>query len=250
MVEVPLKDVASDSEHWAGAAAQWIAWARAPNHDAFWAYRDALADYLGTATGRALDVGCGEGRVSRLLKACGYTVAAVDPVAELVTAAEQAQSAHDYAIAPARELPFENESFDLVVAYNVLMDVVDVPEALREIKRVLRRDGTLFISIVHPLADLELLAETGPNAPSDAHATYFDRRRFETKVESRGLTMHFAGWAQPLEAYVGALESAGFAITSLREPAADLREGRDHMSRWSGLPLFLWLKAKLLPSHT
>ncbi|APO71310.1 SAM-dependent methyltransferase protein (plasmid) [Rhizobium gallicum] len=235
-----------DSEHWTEAAAQWIAWARAPNHDAFWAYRDALVDYLGTGGGQALDVGCGEGRVSRILKTRGYQVTAIDPVAELLKAAVQAQSAHDYAIAPASELPFENESFDLVVAYNVLMDVVDVPGALREIRRVLRKEGTLFISIVHPLADLELLAETAPNAPSEPRATYFDRRRFETKIESRGLTMHFAGWAQPLEAYVGGLESAGFAITSLREPTADLTEGRDHMSRWSRFPLFLWLKARAL----
>jgi hypothetical protein len=102
---------------------------------------------------------------------------------------------------------------------------------------VLRKDGTLFISIVHPLADLELLA------------TYFDRRRFETKVESRGLTMHFAGWAQPLEGYVSALESSGFAITSLREPTADLRQGRGHLIRWSRFPLFLWLKARPLPSQ-
>lgn len=236
----------SDSEHWTEAAAQWIAWARAPNHDAFWAYRDALVDYLGTGAGQALDVGCGEGRVSRILKSCGYQVTAIDPVAELLRAAEQAQSAHDYALAPASELPFENESFDLVVAYNVLMDVVDVPGALKEIRRVLRKEGTLFISIVHPLADLELLAEIAPNAPSVPRATYFDRRRFETKVESSGLTMHFAGWAQPLEAYVSGLESTGFAITSLREPTADLTEGRDHMSRWSRFPLFLWLKARAL----
>ena len=90
---------------------------------------------------------------------------------------------------------------------------------------MLRKDGTLFISIVHPLADLELLAVSGPGAPSETPATYFDRRRFETKVESRGLTMHFAGWAQPLEGYVSVLESSGFAITSLREPTADQDKG-------------------------
>jgi hypothetical protein len=29
-----------DYEHWVRNADDWIAWARAPNHDAFWAYRD------------------------------------------------------------------------------------------------------------------------------------------------------------------------------------------------------------------
>jgi ubiquinone/menaquinone biosynthesis C-methylase UbiE len=42
------------------------------------------------------------------------------------------------------------------VAYNVLMDVEDVPAALKEIRRVLRPSGTLIISIVHPFADRRL----------------------------------------------------------------------------------------------
>jgi len=60
------------------------------------------------------------------LKECGYRVTAIDPVEKLVWAAEQAGSADAYRIAAAADLPFENCSFDLVVAYNVLMDVDDV----------------------------------------------------------------------------------------------------------------------------
>ena len=64
---------------------------------------------------------------------------AIDPVEKLVWAAEKAVSADAYRIAAAADLPFENCSFDLVVAYNVLMDVEDVLAALKEIRRVLRR---------------------------------------------------------------------------------------------------------------
>jgi hypothetical protein len=64
-------------------------------------------------------------------------------------------------------------------------------------------------------------------------------------VEERdGLRMHFAGWSQPLEAYATALEGAGLAITSLREPVPE--GGWNHMQRWAKIPLFLWLKARLL----
>jgi len=116
------KDV--DIEHWSRIAAEWTAWARAPNHDAFWAYRASLVAFIGQGVGDALDVGCGEGRVSRVLKDCGYRVTAVDPVEQLISAAEQAGSADAYKIAAAADLPFKNCSFDLAVAYNVLMDVM------------------------------------------------------------------------------------------------------------------------------
>jgi SAM-dependent methyltransferase len=207
-----------DYEHWSRVSSKWIEWARAPNHDAFWAYREALLAFVGRGEGEALDVGCGEGRVSRELKACGYRVTASDPVRELVNAAREAQSADDYAIASGTDLPFEDARFDLVMAYNVLMDVEDVSATLKEIRRVLRPAGMLVISIVHPFSDRGRFAGTETNAPFVLEGTYFGRQRFEGVEERDGLRMHFAGWSQPLEAYVTALEGAGLAITSLREP--------------------------------
>ena len=68
----------ADHEHWSHVSSEWIAWARAPKHDAFWAYRESLAAFIGRGEGKALDLGCGEGRVSRELKACGYSVTASD----------------------------------------------------------------------------------------------------------------------------------------------------------------------------
>jgi SAM-dependent methyltransferase len=236
-----------DREHWTRVAAEWTAWARSPKHDAFWAYREALTAYIGEGNGRTLDVGCGEGRVSRELKALGYHVTATDTVAELVEAARQADSAHEYAVADARGLPFEDSSFDLVIAYNVLMDVEDVPGTLREIRRVVRPRGQLFISLVHPFRDRGSFASSEPDAPFILKGTYFGRQRFEGVEERDGLQMHFAGWSQPLEAYAVALEQAGFAIMSLREPIPDHSEGQEHMKQWTRVPLFLWLKARPLP---
>ena len=34
-----MSDKHKDIEHWSRIATEWMAWARAPNHDAFWAYR-------------------------------------------------------------------------------------------------------------------------------------------------------------------------------------------------------------------
>ena len=232
-----------DHEHWARIAPQWIAWARSPNHDAFWAYRPALIDFIGQGKGEALDVGCGEGRVSRALRECGYHVTATDPVEPFVTAARQADSADHYSLAAAAQLPFRDNSFDRVVAYNVLMDVENVPAAVKEVKRVLRPSGTLLISIVHPFSDRGRFANQDPDAPFVLETSYFGRQRFDGIEERDGLRMHFAGWSQPLQHYMAALEDAGLAVTSLREPVPDPNPAWLHMRRWERIPLFLWLKA-------
>jgi 2-polyprenyl-3-methyl-5-hydroxy-6-metoxy-1,4-benzoquinol methylase len=232
-----------DYEHWSRVSSEWIEWARAPNHDAFWAYRGSLIAFVGRGEGEALDVGCGEGRISRELKACGYRVTASDPVSELVNAAREARSADDYAVASGTDLPFEDARFDLVMAYNVLMDVEDVPATLKEVRRVLRPTGTLVISIVHPFSDRGRFVNTEATSPSVIQDDYFGSTRFEGTEERDGLRMRFAGWSRPLEADATALEDAGFAITSLREPVPQAGDRWNHMQRWTRIPLFLWLKA-------
>lgn len=234
----------TDIEHWSRFAAEWREWARAPNHDEFWAYRASLLAFIGQGTGDALDVGCGEGRVSRALRECGYRVTAVDPVKELIAAAEQAGSADMYKVAAAADLPFADSSFDLAVAYNVLMGVDDVPAALKEVRRVLRPSGVLTVSIVHPFTDRGRYVGPEPNAPFVVEKSYFNRERFEGGETRNGLQMHFAGWSQPLESYMAALQDAGFVVTSLREPIPDSSDDHSHLGRWKRIPLFLWLKAR------
>ena len=241
-----MKRAGEDHKHWSQFADEWVAWARKPNHDAFWAYRALLDAFIGRGNGKALDVGCGEGRISRELTACGFEVTAVDPVSRLVRAAIDAQSAQNYTVASAAELPFENAKFDLVVAYNVLMDVEDVPASLKEFRRVIRPTGQLIVSVCHPFVDHGRFASKEMNSAFVVEGTYFGRQRFEGVEERDGLRMHFAGWSHPLEAYGIALEVAGFAITSLREPVPDPDHGRNHMARWIRMPLFLWLKARPL----
>lgn len=235
----------ADVRHWTQVAAQWIEWAGRPGHDAFWAYRDALVSFVGKGAGTALEIGCGEGRVSRELKNLGYHVTATDAVAAMVEEARNQQSADDYAVASAAQLPFPDRQFDLVMAYNVLMDIEDIEPALGEIRRVIRPDGTLFVSLVHPFRDRGSFTGPTPDAPFVVSGSYFGREHFEGEEEKAGLRMNFMGWSQPLENYMAAFEKQGFAITALREPVPS--DGNTQvLAQWKRIPMFLWLKLKLL----
>jgi ubiquinone/menaquinone biosynthesis C-methylase UbiE len=59
--------------------------------------------------------------------------------------------------APAEDLPFNNESFDVVVSTLVLCTVDDQPRALREVLRVLRPGGRLLF-MEHVRSDDEKVA--------------------------------------------------------------------------------------------
>jgi SAM-dependent methyltransferase len=236
----------TDKTHWTNVAQQWITWARSPAHDAFWAYREALVDYIGPGRGNAIEIGCGEGRVSRLLKQLGYRVTATDPVAEMIEAAREANSADDYAVCGADSLPAEAGKFDVVMAYNVLMDIDDMPAALREIRRVMKPDGTLFVSLVHPFRDRGRFDGPQPDAAFVMEDSYYGRKRFDGEEESNGLRMHFAGWSQPLQNYVAAFEREKLAIVSLQEPVPSPAHA-ERLAQSTRMPLFLWLKLRLLP---
>src|SRR4051812_26781771 len=205
---------------WERVAENWIAWARTPGHDAYWRYRDAFFALL-PAPGRALELGCGEGRVARDLTARGFGVAGVDSAPTLLQAAVDAHPQGRYLLADATALPFGDDEFDLVVAYNSLMDIEDMPAAVREAARVLAPGGAFCACVTHPFTDSTHTGSYRAGAP------------FEGTFTRDGLTMTFRGWTYTLEAYALALEAAGLRIDALREPAPEPRE----------LPMFLMWRA-------
>ena len=242
MIDRPAEHDAGS--HWEQVASEWTDWARAPRHDAYWYYRDGFREFVPGPGAATLEIGCGEGRISRDLTALGHHVTAVDISPSLVAAAEAAGSAQRCMVADAAALPFEDREFDRVVAYNMLMDVPDMATVVAEAARVLSDDGILTISIVHPFIDRGSFAGAEPDAPFVVPGTYFGRSHF-TGTESRaGRNMHFAGWSHPLEDYVAALQAAGLAITALREPRPSRLDGGDPSRlQWERMPLFLWINA-------
>jgi SAM-dependent methyltransferase len=235
------------SQAWEDEARNWIRWARTSGHDAYWSYAPKFfEDVVPPAAGLTLEIGCGEGRVSRDLRSRGHDVVAIDASPTLVRHAVGADARSAYLIADAKALSFRRSIFDLVVAYNSLMDVDDMPKVVAEAARVLRARGRFCICVTHPINDAGGFEGKNPDAPFTIEGSYFGRRRFDEKVERDGLEMTFHGWLYPLEAYARALEDAGFLIEVMREPQPDPAAVAHHpsLAPWRRVPMFLFLRAE------
>jgi SAM-dependent methyltransferase len=234
------------ADHWERQALNWAAWTRGPVPDAYQDYAPAFFTLLPPPSGRVLELGCGEGRVCRDLTARGYSITGVDVAPTMVRLARESDPAGDYRVSDAAALPFGDAEFELVFAYNSLMDVDDLEGAVREAARVLEPGGRFAICVTHPLADAGMFAAVEADAPFVIKGSYLARRHFDGPPTQRnGVTMEFRGWAYPLEAYVKALSQAGMLIEALQEPAVpEAAVTRDPAeARWQRIPAFLFLRA-------
>jgi SAM-dependent methyltransferase len=101
---------------------------------------------------RILDIGCGEGQVSRLAKRIGAElVVGVDPTWNQVRVAAERGGGVHVARAGADGLPFADEQFDVVVACLVFEHIREVDAAIAEVARVLRPGGRFCFFLNHPL---------------------------------------------------------------------------------------------------
>jgi len=99
-----------------------------------------------------LDIGCGEGQVSRLAKRIGAElVVGVDPTWNQVRVAAERGGGVHVARAGADGLPFGDAQFDLVVACLVFEHIREVDAAISEVARVLRPGGRFCFFLNHPL---------------------------------------------------------------------------------------------------
>ncbi len=168
---------------------------------------------------RALDVGCGEGRFCRMLKARGVSAVGIDPTRGLIEEATRRDPDGSYLLAKAEELPFPEQSFDLVVSYLTLIDIPDFRSAIREMARVLKPGGTLLI------ANLNSFFTTAPkrlDQRSNGQRLHYpvDRylEEFPLWVEWSGIRIE--NWHRPLSAYMSVLLESGLQLRFFDEPPA------------------------------
>ncbi len=189
-----------------------------------------LLKAVGDCRGKhVLDLGCGNGYLSRRLARQGAEVTAVDASPKMIKNAKARGrgSAVRYVCSSANQLrDVPNSKFDIVFANMSLMDISDAEGAVGEAARVLKKGGRFVVSISHPCFDV--LSNSGwvaEKALANPLAVYRKVRGYREPFSemvpwnigdgSKGYTV---GYHRPLNWYARVLHSKGLAITALEEP--------------------------------
>jgi ubiquinone/menaquinone biosynthesis C-methylase UbiE len=195
-----------------------------------------------------LDVGCGEGQVSRTATGVAgvHSVFGIDPTWAQVS--EAARRGSVVGRAEAAALPFGAHEFDAVVACLVFEHIEDVDGAIGEVARVLRPGGRFIFLLNHPLLQTPGSGWIDDTILDEQYwriGPYLIENNSMEEIE-KGVWIPFIH--RPLSRYINAMAAAGLYVTVMEEPApppgflARSSEYRDAAT----VPRLLFLRAEKL----
>jgi SAM-dependent methyltransferase len=187
---------------------------------------EQFVDLAGVRAGQqALDVGCGPGALTAVLvqRLGSDAVTAIDPSTPFVEATRSRFPEVDVRSGAAEQLPFADDSFDVVLAQLVVHFMTDPAAGLREMARVTRPGGLLAASVwdhaggAGPLStfwqtvrdiDPDARDESGLAGAREGHLVELCNAAGLTRVESTSLTVAvryptFDDWWEPYTLGVG-----------------------------------------------
>jgi len=98
---------------------------------------------------KILDVGAGTGRVSLPLSLAGAQVTALDVSEKILEVLKRKNKKIITVVGEAENLPFENESFDIVTAAFLVVHLKDPKIFFDEVYKVLKPDGLFLVSNIN-----------------------------------------------------------------------------------------------------
>lgn len=138
---------------------------------------------------RVLDLGCGAGYGSEILRQAGASgVIGLDIAAQAVAHAQVSYSAPGtrFVVGDGQRLPLPDGCVDRVVAFEVLEHVEDREALVQEVHRVLRGKGIFILSTPNRLT----YNETRPNGANPFHVHEFDRDELRSLLVRRFHRIH------------------------------------------------------------
>ncbi len=101
-----------------------------------------------------LDLGCGTGRYTKLFSESGANLVGIDFSEEMLKIARlKIKDAQFIKWDITRKLPFPDKSFNKIICSLVISHIKNIYPVIMEMKRVLKEDGFIIITTIHPKVD-------------------------------------------------------------------------------------------------
>jgi SAM-dependent methyltransferase len=142
---------------------------------------------------RILDLGCGAGSLPAQLAALNVTGVDVDAT----TLGNNAR--FPCACADSHRLPFAGSSFDLVICHHSLEHFHDASGTIQEIRRVLRPEGRLFVTVPDGRSFSDRLYRL--LLCGGGHLQRFTFENITVQIEA-GTQLHLAGWKELATSFI------------------------------------------------
>lgn len=185
-----------------------------------------IVEAIAARDSRALDVGCGAGHLGFAMASLVAQVTVCDPAPAMLATASRAARERGIANleavqAGAASLPFADGAFDLVASRYSAHHWLDIPAALREMRRVVGPGGHLLIIDVlgeeDPVTDTHLQAMELLRDPS--HVRNHDARQWRAMIGGAGFALAQEGsWKIRLQfdAWVARMNTRPESISAIR----------------------------------
>lgn len=150
----------------------------------------------GDPTKTVLDIGCGSGHGSNTLARKFHTVYGVDISPEAISYAQTNWQLPNiiFQTGDSLNIPFPDNSFDVVVAFEVFEHLTDWRKFLSEIKRVLKADGLVYLSTPN-----KTLYSPGTKKPINPHHVFeMTIPEFKAALEEFYSIEHLYGQRTPI----------------------------------------------------
>lgn len=191
-------------------------------------------ELLGNVTGKQiLDLGCGTGRYAAMLAKSGAIVLGVEPSSQMLEQARQKVTPScnfELYHGTMDGMHFSDKQFDIILSALTFSHIPDLESTLAKSARVLKEDGVMLISDIHPY---------WPVSGHD-YTEFFGDTGQEYRIPE---------YPHLLEEYWNLFHKFGMRLEELREPRIDqgLVESFPSLRGFEGIPLAMLLKARRVP---
>jgi ubiquinone/menaquinone biosynthesis C-methylase UbiE len=171
---------------------------------------------------RVLDLACGQGYFSELLKKRGGKIVGVDYSRKFIEIAKKRKSEVEFRVGSSSNMSFlKKNSFDYIVCNFGLHDIKDLKGTIKECSRVIKKGGKFVWVIPHPAFYL--------NKKVKRNGGYFKEIHGYKKLNTKTINWFEAPFTQyhrPIEYYFNELFKGGFLISGFKEITTRHRDGK------------------------